>query len=181
MPSDPTKYRKTRYLGSLLAVLWLNGSAIAGHTSGLEAPPAQTSITPVAATLKVAPSQPESGIPDALSGRVFQWQYTLTEDGDRLQPADPQRYQLRFASPDRISLKADCNQYAAPLRMTDTVFTTGPMIGTRALCPRDSLEREFIAFIEAASEWQMNEDSELTLRLPHDGGIMRFEPIKNED
>lgn len=181
MSSDPTKHRKTRCLSGLLAVLWLSGSAIAGHNTGLEPPPAQTLVTPVAATIKVVPSQPESRIPDALTGRVFQWQYTLTEDGDRLQPADPQRYQLRFASPDRISLKADCNQYAASLRMTDTVFTTGPMIGTRALCPRGSLERDFIAFIEAASEWQMNEDSELVLKLPHDGGIMRFEPIENED
>ncbi|HET8904640.1 MAG TPA: META domain-containing protein [Saccharospirillum sp.] len=181
MPTNPTTQRQTRRLSGLLAALWLSGSAIAGPNTGLEAPQAQTSVTPAATTLKVVPPQPESGIPNALTGRVFQWQYSLTEDGDRLQPADPQRYQLRFASADRISLKADCNQYAASLRMTDTVFTTGPMIGTRALCPRDSLEREFIAFIEAASEWQMNEDSELTLRLPHDGGIMRFEPIKNED
>lgn len=180
MPTDPTKHRQTRYLSGLLAALWLSGSAIAGHNTGQEAPPAQGSVTPVAATLKVVPAQPENGIPDALIGRVFQWQYTLTEDGDRLQPAEPERYQLRFASPDRISLKADCNQYAASLRMTDTVFTTGPMIGTRALCPRDSLERDFIAFIEAASEWQLD-GSELTLRLPHDGGVIRFQPIKNGD
>lgn len=180
MSTDPTQHRQTRCLSGLLAALWLCSSAIAGHTTELETPSVQSSVTPVAATLKVVPSQPENGIPDALIGRVFQWQYTLTEDGDRLQPAEPQRYQLRFASPDRISLKADCNQYAASLRMTDTVFTTGPMIGTRALCPRDSLERDFIAFIEAASEWQLD-GSELILRLPHDGGIIRFEPIKSGD
>lgn len=180
MSTDPTKHRQTCCLSGLLAALWLSGSAIAGHTTGMETPSAHSSITPVAATFKVLPSQPENGIPDALTGRVFQWQYTLTEDGDRLQPAESQRYQLRFASPDRISLKADCNQYAASLRMTDTLFTTGPMIGTRALCPHGSLERDFIAFIEAASEWQLD-GSELILRIPHDGGIIRFEPINNGD
>lgn len=177
MPADRIQ---PRGLGWLLAALWLCGSANAGYNNGLVALPAPAPVTLAAATIKVMPPQQGSDIPDTLSGRVYQWQYTLTEDGDRLQPTDPQRYQLRFASNNRISLTADCNQYTASLRLTDTVFTTGPMMGTRALCPRGSLEREYIAYIEAASRWQLD-GLELTLSLPHDGGIMHFEAIEQRD
>lgn len=127
-------------------------------------------------TISIQPPGTKQPIPASLAGQVFQWQYSLKEDGTRVQPASPERYQLRFSSEGRISLKADCNHYAASVRLTGSVFTSGPMIGTRALCPKGSLERPYINFIESASQWSLD-GSQLTLRRPHDGGLIVFVAI----
>ncbi|WP_028669588.1 META domain-containing protein [Saccharospirillum impatiens] len=152
--------------GWLLAGLVLSMSVNAWHpdTASLNPPLAES-------TIKTRPIVTAHRMPDSLTGQVFQWQYSLLENGSRVQPDHSDAYQLRFGSEGRISLRADCNHYAASARLTDTVFAIGPMIGTRALCPKGSLERPFINFIESASQWSLD-GSQLTLRLPHDEGTM---------
>lgn len=113
-----------------------------------------------------------------LVGRVFQWQVTYQEDGAQIRPESSSDYRIHFATLDRISLNADCNQYAAPIRLTDSVFSVSEqMIGTRALCSRDSLEREFIRGIRATTGWHFSEDGELILTQPHDTGAMHLQEV----
>lgn len=138
--------------------------------------------TQAESTIDTRPADPQSQSQSAhlLIGRVFQWQYSLNEDGTRVQPDTPGRYLLRFNSAGRISLKADCNNYAASVRLTDTVFSTGPMIGTRALCPKGSLERPYINAIELAAQWSFDGE-QLMLRQPHDGGVSVFIAVLEEE
>jgi len=120
----------------------------------------------------VKPTLPESA--QALIGQIFHWTVTYPENGPAIRPDHPDDYTLRFAAPDRITLKADCNQYAGPVRLTDTVFSAGTLIGTRALCPKGSLEGVYIQGIEEVSGWKI-ENGALILTLPHDEGSMHFE------
>lgn len=116
-----------------------------------------------------------------LVGRVFQWQVTYQEDGAQIRPENPSDYRIHFAAIDRISLNADCNQYAAPVRLTHSVFSVSEqMIGTRALCSRDSLEQEFIRGIRATTGWHFSDDGELILTQPHDTGAMHFQEVTEE-
>lgn len=156
--------------GGLVACLLLTACVTAADT-GITTTPAESTIE-----TRPAESQPAH----RLIGRVFQWQYSLNEDGSRVQPDTPSRYLLRFNSEGRISLKADCNNYTASVRLTDTVFSTGPMIGTRALCPKGSLERPYVNAIESAAQWSFNGE-QLMLRQPHDGGVSVFIAVLEEE
>lgn len=134
--------------------------------------PAEVQVKPGIKTVK--PSLPAEVQP--LMGRVFQWVVSFPENDGPVRPENPEDYQLRFASPDRISLKADCNQYAGPVRLTATVFSVGSLIGTKALCAKGSLEGVYIRGIKEASGWTWDGDT-LILTLPHDGGSMHFEEV----
>lgn len=133
----------------------------------------ESQVKPKIQTVK--PSLPDAA--QALIGRVYHWTVTYPEHGPAVRPDNPGDYSLRFAAPDRITLKADCNQYAGPVRLTDTVFSAGTLIGTRALCPKGSLEGEYIRGIEEASGWHL-ENGTLILTLPHDEGSMHFEEVE---
>ncbi|WP_394169586.1 META domain-containing protein [Saccharospirillum alexandrii] len=152
------------------ACLLLVASVNAGDTG--------ITTTPAESTIDTRRAETQSA--HRLIGRVFQWQYGLNEDGTRVQPDTPGRYLLRFNSEGRISLKADCNNYAASVRLTDTVFSTGPMIGTRALCPKGSLERPYVNAIESAAQWSFDGE-QLMLRQPHDGGVSVFIAVSEDE
>lgn len=160
--------------GCLAVCLLLTACVNAGGTG--------TTAAPAEATIDTRPAEPQSLSQSAhsLIGRVFQWQYSLHEDGTRVQPDTPERYLLRFNSEGRISLKADCNNYAASVRLTDAVFSTGPMIGTRALCPKGSLERPYVTAIESAAQWSY-EGEQLMLRQPLDGGVSVFIAVSEDE
>lgn len=137
------------------------------HASG---GPDDAKVEPKIQTVK--PKLPDSA--QALIGRVFEWHVMYPETGPAIRPESPTDYTLRFAAPNRITLKADCNEYAGPVRLTETVFSVGDLIGTRALCPKESLEGVYIQGIENASGWRLDEGT-LILTRPHDEGSLHFE------
>lgn len=147
--------------------------ALAFFTSGLLLAESESGSVQVKPRVPQVKSDPD-GPARVLKGRVFQWAVTYPGEGAPIKPETPSDYRLHFATLDRITLKADCNQYAASVRLTGSVFSAGEMIGTRALCSKDSLEREFIDGIKASTGWQLKDDVRLILTRPHDTGAMHL-------
>ncbi len=155
------KRRKVLFTGLLTGLLGLGSCMASG--------PAEVKVKPGIQTIKPAlPTEAQT-----LIDRVFHWVGSYPESGSAVRPENPENYQLRFASSDRVSIKADCNQYAGPVRLTASVFSVGSLIGTKALCPKGSLEGVYIRGLKEASGWEWDGDT-LILTLPHDGGSMHF-------
>lgn len=158
------KRRKVVITGLVAGLLGLGSCMASG--------PAEVKVKPGIQTIK--PTLPSEA--QALVGRVFYWVGSYPESGSAVRPDEPEKYQLRFAGSDRVSIKADCNQYAGPVRLTATVFSIGSLIGTKALCAKGSFEGVYIRGLKEASGWEWDGDT-LILTLPHDGGSMHFEEV----
>ena len=103
--------------------------------------------------------------PAQLGGRVWELQSL-----NGMQIEDPSRYTLLLTE-EGVVLKADCNTVHADL--TFNPFSIETTISTRAMCPEDSLDAEYLAGLNATNLISI-ENGELILQSSE--GQLRFAP-----
>ncbi len=91
----------------------------------------------------VAGGDSEDGGLNDLTGTTWHWQRTLMNDDTSFAPDDPSRYTINFQSDGTVSARVDCNQMGGTYKRDGASIAIELTHGTRAMCPPDSLDREF--------------------------------------
>lgn len=113
-----------------------------------------------------------------LTGAVWRWTETLMSDDTRIRPAAPERYSLEFLPDGATRVRADCNTGSGRYEMAaDRKLTLGRMAVTQAACLPGSLGEAYLKGLANVSGYLFDGDN-LVLTLSHDGGTMRFVPLK---
>lgn len=115
------------------------------------------------------------GAPESMeiTGIVWKWQQTLYNNDDRTVPVDPNRYTITFEPGGKFNIQADCNRGGGRFSVEENHITIEEPYTTRAMCPPDSLEKEFIKSLNAARIYFLRKDN-LYLDLKYDTGTMNF-------
>ena len=115
---------------------------------------------------------PAENTPSPIEGTVWTWQYAARVDGTRTIPTEPGHYTLRLGPNGQLKVRADCNQAGGHYRLDGTSLTLSVTHSTRAACPPESLDKQFLADIAAVIEWHV-EENRLRMNLTG-GGTMVF-------
>ncbi len=100
-------------------------------------------------------------------------------------PSDPSRYTLRFDADGTVQLRLDCNRArgtwsARPAADSGSgSLRFGPLATTRALCPAPSLGERLGTEVSYVRSYLLK-DGRLHLSLLADGGILVWQPLKEE-
>ena len=112
--------------------------------------------------------------PDAVTGKVWQWERTVTPVETVESPA-PDRYTLELAPNGRLLVRADCNRGTGTYRIGAGTIAIGPIATTRMACPPGSLDASYLRDLQRAAAFFV-ESGNLFIELPVDSGTMRFAP-----
>jgi len=119
----------------------------------------------------------EPRTPD-LAGNVWRWTETLTGDGTRIRPAAPERYTLEFLADGATRARADCNTAGGRYEPgPGQKLELGRTVVTQAACLPGSLGDVYLQGLANVSAYRFDGE-QLVLVLHHDGGTMRFVPLK---
>ncbi|HEX6433171.1 MAG TPA: META domain-containing protein [Gemmatimonadales bacterium] len=155
-------------LAELLATGWLLGLV---HCKPAPEKPANTPPS----NQETAQSRP-TGL-GGTSWRLVQFQ---GGDGSSLNPDDPAKYTIAFATDGRLSVRIDCNRGTSTWKSSEpTHLELGPLGLTRAMCPPGSLHDQIVKQWPYVRSYVMK-DGHLFVSLMADGGIYEFEPLKTE-
>jgi para-nitrobenzyl esterase len=158
----------TRTLAKLLAALPLALAACAATDVGSPVMPGAVNAPPPAMT---APG-------DALlTSTVWMWTGTVMSDDRRIKPDAPDRYTIEFKPGGAAAFRADCNRGVGSYELTGSALTFGPIALTRAMCPPESKDNDFLKGLASVSG-QRFRGSELVLTLRYDSGSMSFAPLR---
>ena len=145
--------------------------AISALTAALAA--CATDAPPVLPGTVNAPPPPLAAAGDALlTGTVWRWTETMAGSGG-IKPDDPERYTLEFQPGGMVAVRADCNRGSGSYLLNGSALTFGPLAMTRAMCPPDSKDSEFLRDLAAVQGQQFRGDS-LVLTLKAGAGSMVF-------
>lgn len=126
---------------------------------------------------------------DPLTGT--RWQLVAIESmadaQPTVRPSTPDRYTLAFGADARVNLQLDCNQAMgawqasasatqAPGRISGSL-SFGALATTRAMCPPGSLEPRLAKSLPYVRGYLV-QNGQLNLTLMADGGILRWEPLR---
>jgi para-nitrobenzyl esterase len=118
-------------------------------------------------------AQTPTAVPAELAGTTWRWTGSVSPVETVVVDA-PERYTLAFLPEGRIALRADCNRANAGVTWPEPgTLRVGPMAMTRALCPPGSLSDRYVQDVGRAAGYAIL-DGALQLRLPDDGGTLRF-------
>jgi len=109
-----------------------------------------------------------------LSGKTWQWERTLHNDGRTVVPTASERYTIAFQDDGKVNLRADCNRGTGPYAINGNAIKMGPFATTKMLCPAGSSDGEFLRDLERADDFRFGR-GQLALSLTS-GGLMRFSP-----
>jgi heat shock protein HslJ len=112
--------------------------------------------------------------PEAVTGKVWQWERTVTPVETVESPA-PDRYTLELAPNGRLLVRADCNRGTGAYRIGTGTLAIGPIATTRMACPPGSLDASYLGDLHRAAGFFV-EGGQLFIELPVDSGTMRFAP-----
>jgi heat shock protein HslJ len=76
---------------------------------------------------------------------------------------DPTRYTLQFLVEGDLLVRLDCNQGRGMYTAVDGELTVTPLASTRAACPPDSHDMDFLRLLLAASRFAFDADGNLLL------------------
>jgi heat shock protein HslJ len=110
--------------------------------------------------------------PDAVTGKGWQWERTVTPVETVVSPA-PDRYTLQLAANGRLLVRADCNRGTGSYRIGAGTLSFGPVATTRMACPPGSLDARFLHDLQRASGFFV-EGGKLFVELPADSGTLLF-------
>ena len=110
---------------------------------------------------------------ESITGKVWKWQQTLLGDGQKVIPDDPSRYTIVFQIDGNLAIQADCNRVRGNYTVENTSLTIETTFSTRAMCPPDSLEQNYLKHLNAAAIYFVQEGS-LFVDLQADTGTMIF-------
>lgn len=126
---------------------------------------------------------PGTAAPATLAGT--QWQLVALQSMDDAQgttrPADPSAYTLHFGPEGRAALRVDCNRAMGTWQATPAAdgrsgaLQFGPLAGTRAMCPPESLAPRLMRDLPFVRSYLLR-DGQLHLSLMADGGILSWAP-----
>ena len=110
--------------------------------------------------------------PDAVIGKVWQWEATVTPV-EQLTVSAPERYTLQLQADGRALIRFDCNRGGGSYQIEIGRLSFGPTMSTRMACPPESLDHRYAQDLARISSFFV-EGSKLYLELPADSGSMRF-------
>ncbi|MGB3715691.1 MAG: META domain-containing protein [Candidatus Promineifilaceae bacterium] len=140
------------------------------------APPAAEEATEVPEVAEEPVSEPPMAEPEDIVGIVWQWEAFQDTAGENdIEVDDPSQYTVTLLSEGQASIKADCNQVTLGYSLEGHSITfVGPGISTMAFCGEDSLDQQFLSFIENVATWVMSPEEKLVFNLVADAGNMIF-------
>ena len=119
----------------------------------------------------------EVPIDNEIVGVTWKWSQFQDQAGPEgdINVPNPENYTILMNSDGTFSSKVDCNQAQGSYNLdgSSLVFQFGAM--TRALCPEDSLDQDFLQKMDAVRTYVVTEDGNLVLNLFADSGNMIFE------
>ena len=108
-----------------------------------------------------------------LIATMWRWQQTLYGNGRKLMPTNPDRYTLKLLPDGRLNIRADCNLGGGSYTVNDDRISIEITHSTRAACPPESMDRDYVRDLNAAAKYFLKDDG-LHIELKDDGGTMRF-------
>jgi heat shock protein HslJ len=108
-----------------------------------------------------------------LIGTVWKWQQSLYNNDTRAVPPNPENYTLKLLPDGKVNIRADCNLGGGVYRLDESKISIEITHTTRAACPPESLEQNYIRDLNAAAIYFMKGDI-LYIDLKHDRGTMTF-------
>lgn len=88
---------------------------------------------------------------DSLAGSRWVWISATDASGQTLTVEDPQRYGVFFQDGGELAVKADCNRVLGSYSGDGDVLSLVARASTKALCPPDTLEDEFLKGLQEAT------------------------------
>lgn len=110
--------------------------------------------------------------PDAATGKVWQWERTVTPV-ETIGSAAPERYTLELGADGRAAIRADCNRGSGGYKIGEGTIAFGPIATTRMACPPGSLDTRYLRDLQRATSFFV-EGGNLYVELPVDSGTLRF-------
>ena len=106
-------------------------------------------------------------------GTVWKWQESLYNNDTRAVPPNPENYTLNLLPDGKVSIRADCNLGGGVYRLDESKISIEITHTTRAACPPESLDQNYIRDLNAAAIYFFKADV-LYIDLKHDTGTMKF-------
>lgn len=116
------------------------------------------------------------GAPDTedITGVVWKWHQTRYNNDQQSVPDDPTRYTIAFNLDGTLNIRADCNRGGGTYTTEGKSITIEVTHTTRAMCPPESLDQNFIKDLNAVKIYFFSEEY-LYLDLQYDSGTMKFD------
>jgi heat shock protein HslJ len=91
-------------------------------------------------------------------------------------PGDPARYWAQFLGDGVLHIRADCNTGSGAYEIDGQSISITSMISTLAMCGDDSIDRDFLNALSAASSYSISSDGsdQLVLTIDDDGASALF-------
>jgi len=125
----------------------------------------------------VSPVIDEVEIPAELTDSVWELQQIQFNDGQLLQPSDPQNYTIDFTEDGEVFIQADCNQVRGDFTVeADQRLMITPGASTRVACPEGAIDTEFVQALESSAIYFF-QDGNLFIDLAFDSGTMQFAAV----
>jgi len=117
----------------------------------------------------------DAGLPEELLNTTWQWVGFSDPATGPLEIPNPENYLLDLQVDGSFLVKADCNNGSGVYTVdgSSISFVLGPF--TRAYCGDDSLDTQYLQYLEAAAIW-FTESGDLYFDLKYDSGTMQFSP-----
>lgn len=116
-------------------------------------------------------SRPPAGAAD-LRNTVWRWQKSETPTG-KTDVGKPENYQLEFTPDGQVRVLADCNRGTGGYQAEGGNLKFSPIALTRAMCPPESLDSQFLLGLEGARTYGVEGDT-LKISGAGDSGTMYF-------
>lgn len=116
--------------------------------------------------------------PQAVLDKKWQWESTVTPV-ETINVDKPDNYTILLKSAGRVQVRFDCNRGGGSFEISSGKLSFGPMMSTRAACPKGSLDFRFAKDLQRVVSF-FTMDNNLYLELPYDSGTMKFRPAKME-
>jgi len=129
------------------------------------APPPEAAPAPSAASASAPP----------ITGTVWAWQRSTSNNVTTVTPANPERYTIEFMPGSRMNLRAECNRGQSEYSLDGGRVVLSPIALTKILCPPGTKDREFLADLAEVKGYELS-NGELVLLLRNEGATMRFRP-----
>jgi heat shock protein HslJ len=115
-----------------------------------------------------------SPVPPAdLLGKAWQWVHFTDPATCDTAVVNPEDYQLQFEADGTVFIQADCNTGSGTYSVNEGSISIIVGSMTRAFCGEDSLDAQFLLYLEAAAIW-FTQNGDLFFDLKFDSGTMQF-------
>jgi heat shock protein HslJ len=137
----------------------LNAAIVVGVAILAACEKSATSSTPLSSTAEAPPAG------------VWALQSFDLAGGQSVTVPDPAGYTLELAADGSTHVRADCNFCKGGYDLSGRALHIGLLACTRAACPPDSLDGDYLRALSSASSLETSGE---LLQITYDGGILRF-------